>query len=88
MPPCEQLVLLYRMASLADFVQPHSGPESRIFFGMSIGVPARVAGLGAVQDGPWRMAASPVVTMALSNVYWQKQGLRSITERYHQLRGT
>ena len=47
-----------------------------------------MAGLGAVQDGPWRMAASPVVTMALSNVYWQKQGLRSITERYHQLRGT
>lgn len=55
---------------------------------VKLGVPARMAGLGAVQDGPWRMAASPVVTMALSNAYWQKQGLRNITERYHQLRGT
>jgi group II intron reverse transcriptase/maturase len=55
---------------------------------VKLGVPARMAGLGAVQHGPWRMAASPVVTMALSNAYWQKQGLRSITERYHQLRGT
>jgi hypothetical protein len=36
MPPFEQLVLLYRMASLTDFVQPQSGPESRIFFCMSI----------------------------------------------------
>ena len=55
---------------------------------VKLGVPARMAGLGAVQHGPWRMAASPVVTMALSNAYWQKQGLRSITERYHQLRDT
>jgi RNA-directed DNA polymerase len=55
---------------------------------VKLGVPARMAGLGAVQHGPWRMAASPVVTMALSNAYWQKQGLSSITERYHQLRGT
>ena len=55
---------------------------------VKLGVPARMAGLGAVQDGPWRMAASPVVTMALSNAYWQKQGLRNITERYHQLRDT
>ena len=36
MPPCEQIVLLHRMASLAAFVQPQSGPESRIFFCMSI----------------------------------------------------
>ena len=36
MPPFEQMVLLYRMASLTDFVQPQSGPESRIFFRMSI----------------------------------------------------
>jgi len=55
---------------------------------VKLGVPARMAGLGAVQHGPWRMAASPVVMMALNNAYWQKQGLRSITERYHQLRGT
>jgi len=53
---------------------------------VKLGVPPKMAGLGAVQHGPWRMAASPVVNMALSNAYWQKQGLRSITESYHQLR--
>ena len=53
---------------------------------VKLGVPPKMAGLGAVQHGPWRMAASPVVQMALSNAYWQGQGLRSITERYHQLR--
>ena len=42
--------------------------------------------LGAVKHGPWRMAATPVVHMALSNAYWQRQGLRSITERYHSVR--
>jgi RNA-directed DNA polymerase len=53
---------------------------------VKLGVPPKMAGLGAVQHGPWRMAASPVVQMALSNAYWQGQGLRSITERYQQLR--
>jgi group II intron reverse transcriptase/maturase len=47
--------------------------------------PSRAAG-GAGGTSPWRMAATPVVNEALSNAYWQKQGLRSITERYHQLR--
>ena len=55
---------------------------------VKLGVPAKMAGLGAVQHGPWRMAATPVVNMALSNAYWQKQGLYSIAERYHQLRQT
>jgi RNA-directed DNA polymerase len=53
---------------------------------VKLGVPARVAGLGAVQDGPWRMAASPIVQWGLNNAFWQQQGLRSITERYLQLR--
>jgi len=44
--------------------------------------------IGYSRHGPWRMAASPVVTMALSNAYWLKQELRSITEHYHQLRDT
>jgi RNA-directed DNA polymerase len=53
---------------------------------VKLGTPAKVAGLGAVQDGPWRMAASPIVQWGLSNAFWQKQGLLSITERYLQLR--
>jgi group II intron reverse transcriptase/maturase len=53
---------------------------------VALGVPRERAGLGAAQHGPWQMAASPVVQEGLSNAYWQKQGLRSIAERYRQLR--
>ena len=53
---------------------------------VALGVPAERAALGVIGTSPWRMAASPVVNEGLSNVFWQKQGLRSITERYHQLR--
>ena len=55
---------------------------------VKLGVPGWQAAGGAGQRGPWRMAASPVINMALSNAYWRKQGLVSITERYHQLRIT
>jgi RNA-directed DNA polymerase len=51
-----------------------------------VGVPPSRAACGAGGTSPWHMAATPVVNEALSNAYWQKQGLRSITERYHQLR--
>ena len=53
---------------------------------VALGVPRERAALGAVGTSPWRMAASPVVHEGLSNAYWRKQGLRSIAERYHQLR--
>ena len=53
---------------------------------VKLGIPPRLAGLGAVQHGPWRMAATPIVQWGLSNAFWQQQGLRSITERYRQLR--
>jgi group II intron reverse transcriptase/maturase len=55
---------------------------------VKLGVPTELAALGAVKHGPWRMAATPVVHMALSNAYWQRQGLRSITERYHSVRSS
>jgi group II intron reverse transcriptase/maturase len=54
---------------------------------VGFGVPPSRAVCGAGGTSPWRMAATPVVNEALSNAYWQKQGLRSIVERYHQLRG-
>jgi group II intron reverse transcriptase/maturase len=53
---------------------------------VKLGVPRGMAGLGAVGTSPWRMAASPVVQMALSNTYWRRQGLVSLAERYRQLR--
>jgi RNA-directed DNA polymerase len=53
---------------------------------VKLGVPRDKAGLGAVGTSPWRMAASPVVQMALSNAYFRRQGLVSLAERYRQLR--
>ena len=50
------------------------------------GSPGKSGRAGSRARGPWRMAASPVVHGALSNAFWQQQGLQSITERYHQLR--
>jgi len=53
---------------------------------VALGVPPDQAAGGAAGRSPWRMAASPVVSRALNNAYWQKQGLGNIAERYHQLR--
>lgn len=55
---------------------------------VKLGVPPKMAGLGALGKSPWHMAASPVVNMALSNVYFRRQGLVSLSERYRQLRRT
>lgn len=55
---------------------------------VKLGVPPGMAGLGAVGTSPWRMAASPLVSMALSNAYWRRQGLESLAERYRKLRKT
>jgi group II intron reverse transcriptase/maturase len=55
---------------------------------VKLGVPRDKAGLGAVGTSPWRMAASPVVQMGLSNAYFRRQGLMSMAERYRQLRRT
>jgi RNA-directed DNA polymerase len=55
---------------------------------VKLGVPPKMAGLGAVGKSPWHMAASPVVNMALSNAYFGRQGLTSLAERYRQLRST
>jgi RNA-directed DNA polymerase len=53
---------------------------------VALGVPPTLAGLGALGTSPWRMAATPVVNMALSNTYWKAQGLQSLLETYHRLR--
>jgi group II intron reverse transcriptase/maturase len=53
---------------------------------VALGVPRWQAGAGAANHGPWRMAHSPVVQMALSNQYLKEQGLISIEKRYKELR--
>jgi len=52
---------------------------------ISLGVPSHLAALGATGKSPWHMAETPVVHMALSNAFWQAQGLCSLTGYYHQL---
>jgi group II intron reverse transcriptase/maturase len=55
---------------------------------VALGVPRKRAGLGVVGKSPWRMARSPVVNEALSNAYWRDAGLKSIADRYRELRLT
>lgn len=51
-----------------------------------LGVPKERAALGAVGTSSWRMSRSPIIHEALSNAFWRKTGLESMTERYNQLR--
>jgi group II intron reverse transcriptase/maturase len=51
-----------------------------------LGVPKWRAGLGALGKSPWRMSASPVINEALSNGYFRNLGLKSIKDRYLELR--
>jgi len=53
---------------------------------VALGVPRERAALGALGKSPWRMSRSPVVSEALSNAYWRNSGLRSMAERYRELR--
>jgi group II intron reverse transcriptase/maturase len=55
---------------------------------VELGVPSELAALGAGGKSPWRMAATPVVHMALGNAYWEREGLANITDRYRQSRET
>jgi len=55
----------------------------------ALGVPPKTAREAAGSGkGYWRLAASPPVQQALSNAFWRSQGLRSLHERYCQLRAT
>jgi len=51
-----------------------------------LGLPRERAALGALGKSPWRMARSPGVNEALDTAYWRSQGLKSIVERYRDLR--
>ena len=55
---------------------------------VKLGVPRERAGLGAVGKSPWHMSKTPVINEALSNAYWSNSGLKSIKDRYQELRFT
>ncbi|KMK74442.1 group II intron reverse transcriptase/maturase [Alkalihalobacillus pseudalcaliphilus] len=43
---------------------------------------------GNSRKGYWRVSKSPILHKTLDNAYWHHQGLKSITERYDNLRQT
>lgn len=51
-----------------------------------LGVPKWRAQEGAGGKSPWHMSATPVINEALSNGYFRSQGLKSLKERYLELR--
>ena len=55
---------------------------------VKMGIPRWRAQEGAGGKSPWRMASSPVIKEALSNVYFGNSGLKSIKTRYQELRFT
>jgi RNA-directed DNA polymerase len=65
--------------------RPHTRQRNLVALGILPGWAREASGSG---KGTWRLAASPPVQQALSNAFWRRQGLESITERYHQFRTT
>jgi hypothetical protein len=55
---------------------------------VALGIPGDKAALGAYGNSSWRMSISPVVQTALSNVYFEQQGLQSLFACYHRLQRT
>jgi RNA-directed DNA polymerase len=53
---------------------------------VKLGVPKYRAGLGSVGKSPWHMSKSPVINEGLSNAYLRNSGLRSLKDRYQELR--
>jgi RNA-directed DNA polymerase len=54
-----------------------------------LGLPEGVVGFMAnTRKGTWRIAASPPLQQGLDKAYWERQGLVSLQERYHQIRNT
>jgi len=53
---------------------------------VKLGVPRWRAQEGAGGKSPWHMSKSPVINEALSNTYWRNSGLKSIKDRYQELR--
>jgi len=62
-------------------------PKTKVRKLVSLGVPRQKAyEWGNTRKKYWRIANSPILHRALNNQYWKTQGLRSVMDRYHQLR--
>jgi RNA-directed DNA polymerase len=62
-------------------------PKTKVRKLLSLGVPEQKAyEWGNSRKKYWRIACSPILHRSLDNQYWISLGLRSITDRYDQLR--
>ena len=72
-------------ATRLETVETGENPVARV---SSAGRSARASSRRSRGKKPLADGRYPVLNEALSNAYWQEQGLRSIVGRYHELRGT
>jgi RNA-directed DNA polymerase len=74
-----------RMCLLKQWKKPKTKRKNLI----ALGIPRDWATLiSGSRKGYWRLAKSPQINKALGIAYWQKQGLKSLVERYDALRST
>lgn len=62
-------------------------PRTKVKRLLSLGMPKDKAyEWGNTRKGYWRIAGSPILQRALSNQYWESNGLKSVLDRYNSLR--
>lgn len=62
-------------------------PKTKVKRLISLGLPKdKASEWGNTRKGYWRIARSPILSRALNNLYWESNGLRSLTDRYNKLR--
>jgi len=62
-------------------------PKTKVRKLLSLGVPKQKAyEWGNSRKKYWRIACSPILHRSLDNQYWSSLGLKSLTDRYNQLR--
>jgi RNA-directed DNA polymerase len=62
-------------------------PKTKVKRLLSLGIPKDKAfEWGNTRKGYWRTARSPILQRALDNQYWKSNGLKSLSDRYNDLR--
>lgn len=74
-----------RMCYLKQWKKPKTKKRNLV----SLGIASEWASLiSSSRKGHWRLSKTPQINKALGLAFWRKQGLRSLVERYNELRST
>lgn len=74
-----------RMCYLKQWKKPKTKKRNLV----ALGLPSEWASLiGGSRKGYWRLSKTPQVNKALGLVFWREQGLKSLVERYDNIRFT